>query len=101
MVASPNAALRAAESETPAVAVVDLALQDAMDGAELAKTLVARGIPVVLATGMAGGNLDELVRTLGASAALDKPVLGSRLVETVRSVLGRTEGLAAARRDER
>lgn len=89
----PSAALRAVEVEVerPSVAVVDLSLQNGLDGAELTRALVSSGIPVVIATGYCGGDLESVARSLGAAVALDKPVSAETLVRAVQWVLTRND----------
>ena len=79
-------ALRHLDAERPAVAILDLTLQQSFDGDKLAKALTARGVPVIIATGYPRAVVAQLAP--GARAVLEKPVSEAALLAAVRAVLG-------------
>ena len=74
------------DAEWPAIAVIDLTLQQSFDGNTLAEAPTAGGVPVIVATGYPCALAAQLAP--GARAVLEKPVSGPALLAAVRAVLG-------------
>ena len=74
----------------PSCLVLDLHLPD-MDGLELLRRIAAPDLPVVVLTGDTGADTRDRVLQGGAAAFLAKPAEETRLLETVRRLVGSPE----------
>lgn len=88
----PEKALKAADAERPALAVIDLNLRDGMDGTDLARILAGRGIPVVVCTRYRPEAVENFAGEIGAVAFLQKPVLRGEFLCIVRMHSGSAPG---------
>ena len=81
--------LEIAATHAPDCILLDLIMPE-VDGLEVLKALRERGskIPVIVLT----ADIQEIVRKecleLGATAFINKPLIGSRLLDTIQEVLG-------------
>lgn len=85
------AALRILAAGEIDLVITDVVMPD-MDGIEFMRSFPpeARGLPVIAVTGSAlnvGGTLSRVMRALGASQVLHKPVLAADLMAAVRGAL--------------
>ena len=84
------AALRAIESATPDVVVLDVALPK-LDGLSVLRKLRAdaryAGLPVLTLSASLGADYQKAAMAAGATAALEKPCLPEELLAAVRKVL--------------
>ena len=85
------AALRLLASQNFDLVITDVVMTD-MDGIEFLRSFPpqARGLPVIAITGSplnAGGTLSRVMRALGASQVLVKPIAGTDLVAAIRDAL--------------
>jgi CheY-like chemotaxis protein len=96
--AAPAALRILADGEIDLV-ITDVVMPD-MDGIEFMRSFPpeARGLPVIAVTGSAlnvGGTLSRVMRALGATQVLHKPVLAADLMAAVRGALQPKSALAA------
>lgn len=82
---SPEEAIRVVKRKRPAVAIVDLTLRKELDGLDLAKKLVGRGIKAIVCTAYAQEDLSANLP--GIAAYLRKPVEADVLLPVVQAAL--------------
>ena len=73
--------------ERPAVALVDLGLADGLTGAEVARRLLALGVPVVAISGYGREVVADVLAGVAVFGLLTKPVPPPLLVATVRRAI--------------
>ncbi|WMJ69596.1 response regulator [Stenotrophomonas sp. 24(2023)] len=91
LAASVAEALRLLEENTPDVALLDYRLAHSETSEPIARALSSRGIPYVLATGMAAEQLPVAMQT---GVLLIKPYLSAELAAALSRAVGRSSARA-------
>ena len=83
-----EAAIPIVESGLLQLAIVDMMLPSIADGAAVARSLMDRGVPVLVHTALSRQRAEEALGDVVPTALFQKPASIGRIVQAVRTALG-------------